>query len=223
MNPQPTDRLHFDLQLAYARPVIALLAILCLLELRNARQAERPLSFLIAYLSLSVIILLIERALRRANWHIPLVCDILVVGTFLYLSPEVLPAWFLLFFVAFSADIAGICAPRYCSPLDYCFWRLRWRCIAMAQSMVRVRSFIHCRFLARRSSAFPAWRFWATAIANSPGNKPSCRDCPPPCTWSWVWRNPCAFSWKKSPSNFNPRKRFWPIVMQTWSAFSCGA
>jgi signal transduction histidine kinase len=103
MNPQPTDRLHFDLQLAYARPVIALLAILCLLELRTARQAERPLSFLIAYLFLSVIILLIERALRRANWHIPLVCDILVVGIFLYLSPEVLPAWFLLFFVAFSA------------------------------------------------------------------------------------------------------------------------
>jgi hypothetical protein len=39
MNPQPTDRLYFDLQLAYARPVIALLAILCLLELRTARQA----------------------------------------------------------------------------------------------------------------------------------------------------------------------------------------
>src|SRR4029077_17404000 len=103
MNPQPTDRLYFDLQLAYARPVIALLAILCLLELRTARQAERPLSFLIAYLFLAVVILLIERALRRANWHLPLVCDILVVVVFLYLSHEVLPAWFLLFFVAFSA------------------------------------------------------------------------------------------------------------------------
>ena len=103
MNPQPTDRLYFDLQLAYARPVIALLAILCLLELRTARQTERPLSFLIAYLFLAVIILLIERALRRAHWHLPLVCDILVVGVFLYLSHEVLPAWFLLFFVAFSA------------------------------------------------------------------------------------------------------------------------
>jgi len=103
MNPQPTDRLYFDLQLAYARPVIALLAILCLLELRTARQTERPLSFLIAYLFLAVIILLIERALRRAHWHLPLVCDILVAGVFLYLSHEVLPAWFLLFFVAFSA------------------------------------------------------------------------------------------------------------------------
>jgi signal transduction histidine kinase len=103
MNPQPLDRLHFDLQLASARPVIALLAILCLLQVRTARQAERPLSFLIAYLILAIIILLIERALRRYNWHIPLVCDILVAGIFLYLSPEVLPAWFLLFFVAFSA------------------------------------------------------------------------------------------------------------------------
>jgi signal transduction histidine kinase len=103
MNPQPSDRLHFDLQLAYARPVIALLAILCLLELRTARQAELPLSFLSAYLFLAIVILLIERALRRYNWHVPLICDILVAGVFLYLSSDVLPAWFLLFFVAFSA------------------------------------------------------------------------------------------------------------------------
>jgi signal transduction histidine kinase len=103
MNPQNSDRLHFDLQLAYARPVIALLAILCLLELRTARQAELPLSFLVAYLFLAIVILLIERALRRYHWHIPLICDILVAGIFLYLSSDVLPAWFLLFFVAFSA------------------------------------------------------------------------------------------------------------------------
>src|SRR5260370_8904690 len=102
MNPQPTDRLYFDLQLAYARPVIALLAILCLLELRTARQAERPLSFLIAYLFLSIIILLVEPALPRANWHLPLVCDLLVVAIFLLLSPQILPPWFLLFFVPFS-------------------------------------------------------------------------------------------------------------------------
>ena len=35
MNPLESDRLHFDLQLAYARPVIALLAALCLLQLRH--------------------------------------------------------------------------------------------------------------------------------------------------------------------------------------------
>ena len=30
-------------------------------------------------------------------------CDVLVAGVFLYLSPELLPAWFLMFFVAFAA------------------------------------------------------------------------------------------------------------------------
>ena len=103
MNPLDSDRLHFDLQLAYARPVVALLAALCLLQLGSARESERSLSLLIAYMVIAVVILLLERVLRRFKWHLPLVCDILVVGLFLYLSSEMLPAWFLLFFVAFAA------------------------------------------------------------------------------------------------------------------------
>jgi signal transduction histidine kinase len=103
MNPQGSDRLHFELQLAYARPVIALLAALSLLELGSARVMQRPLSLLTAYLVLAVVILLLEGMLRRFHWHLPLVCDVLVVGIFLYLSPEALPAWFLIFFVAFAA------------------------------------------------------------------------------------------------------------------------
>src|SRR5208283_2686282 len=103
MNPQESDRLHFDLQLAYARPVVALLAALCLLQLGKARESERPLSLLIAYMVIAMLILHLERILRRFKWHLPLVCDMFVVGFFLYLSPEMLPAWFLLFFVAFAA------------------------------------------------------------------------------------------------------------------------
>src|SRR5215469_13653437 len=101
MNPQPTDRLHFDLQVAYARPVIATLAMLGLLELRPARDVERPLAFLIAYIVAAIVILLLERALRRYRWRLPLLCDLFAAGIFLYLSPEVLPTWFLMFFVAF--------------------------------------------------------------------------------------------------------------------------
>ena len=69
MNPQPADRLHFDLQLAYARPVTATLAILGLLELRPAREVERPLAFLIAYVMAAILILVLERALRRYHWR----------------------------------------------------------------------------------------------------------------------------------------------------------
>ncbi len=103
MNPQATDRLHFDLQLAYARPVIATLAVLCLLELRPAREVERPVAFLIAYVVAGIVVLLLERVLRRYSWRLPVMCDVLVAGVFLYLSPELLPAWFLMFFVAFAA------------------------------------------------------------------------------------------------------------------------
>jgi len=103
MNPQALNRNHFDLQLAYARPVVALLGVLGLLELRPAKEVERPLSFLIAYLVAGIVILLVERALRKYNWQLPLICDILVSGIFLYITPELLPAWFLLFFVAFAA------------------------------------------------------------------------------------------------------------------------
>src|SRR5450755_2867069 len=103
MNPQGSDSLHFDLQLGYARPVIALLAALSLLELGAASTMRRPLWLLAVYLGLAIVILLLERLLRRFHWHVPLACDVLVVGAFLFLSPEVLPAWFLIFFVAFAA------------------------------------------------------------------------------------------------------------------------
>jgi signal transduction histidine kinase len=103
MNPQATDRLHFEMQIAYARPVVALLAITCLLELHSVREAERALSLLTAYLVAGAVVLVLEKALRGYNWHLPLACDVLVVGLYLYFSVEMLPAWFLVFFVAFAA------------------------------------------------------------------------------------------------------------------------
>ena len=61
MNPQASDRLHFEMQIAYARPAIALLAIACLLELRSVRDAERALALLVAYLVAAVVVLGLER------------------------------------------------------------------------------------------------------------------------------------------------------------------
>jgi signal transduction histidine kinase len=103
MSPQTSDRLHFEMQIAYARPAIALLAIACLLELRSVKEAERPLALLTAYLLAGLVVLGLERALRAYNWHLPLACDVLVVGLYLYFSTEMMPAWFLVFLVAFAA------------------------------------------------------------------------------------------------------------------------
>lgn len=103
MNPQTSDRLHFEMQIAYARPAVALLAISCLLELRAVRDAERALALLTAYLVAALLVVGLEQLLQTYNWHLPLACDVLVVGLYLYFSPEVMPAWFLVFFVAFAA------------------------------------------------------------------------------------------------------------------------
>ncbi|MGB7730797.1 MAG: sensor histidine kinase [Candidatus Acidiferrum sp.] len=103
MNPQASDRLHFEMQIAYARPAIALLAIACLLELRSVKEVERALALLVAYLVAAVVVMGLERVLRTYNWHLPLACDVLVVGLYLYFSTEMMPAWFLVFFVAFAA------------------------------------------------------------------------------------------------------------------------
>jgi signal transduction histidine kinase len=103
MNPQAKNGFHFEMQIAYARPIVVLLAISCLLELRAPREVERVLALLVAYLVASVLVPVLELSLRRYKWHLPLACDVLVVGLFLYFSPERLPAWFLVFFVAFAA------------------------------------------------------------------------------------------------------------------------
>lgn len=103
MNPQATDRLHFEVQIAYARPVVAALAIVSLLELRVAREETSALYLLIAYLAVAVVLPFAESALRKYKWHLPVGCDVVVVGLFLYFSPEKLPAWFLIFFVAFAS------------------------------------------------------------------------------------------------------------------------
>jgi signal transduction histidine kinase len=91
------------MQIAYARPAIALLAIACLLELRSVKDAERALALLTAYLVAAVVVMGLERLLRPYKWHLPLACDVLVVGMYLYFSTEMMPAWFLVFFVAFAA------------------------------------------------------------------------------------------------------------------------
>lgn len=103
MNPQATDRLHFEVQIAYARPVVAALAIVSLLELRVAREETSALYLLIAYLAVAAVLPFAEAALRKYKWHLPVGCDVVVVGLFLYFSPEKLPAWFLIFFVAFAS------------------------------------------------------------------------------------------------------------------------
>jgi len=105
MSPHESDRRHIERQIAYARPIVALLALIALLEQIPYRNAHRTIYFLIAYLFLAVVALLFERMLSGLTWHLPLGCDLIALGLFIYLSPTTVPAWFPYLFVCYAAGI----------------------------------------------------------------------------------------------------------------------
>ena len=105
MSSHQTDRHHFERQIVYARPIFILLALLAVLEQPPSREAHRSASFLIAYLTAALLITQIERFLRKRSWHLPLVCDLLALGFFMYISPSTVPVWFPYMFLCYAAGI----------------------------------------------------------------------------------------------------------------------
>ena len=105
MSPHESDRRHIERQIAYARPIMVLLALIALLEQPVLHRAQRPLSFLIAYFVLSIGAVLFERSLSGLSWHLPLACDLLALGFFMYVSPTTVPAWFPYLFVCYAAGM----------------------------------------------------------------------------------------------------------------------
>ena len=105
MSPHQTDRHHFDRQIVYARPVFILLALLAVLEQPPSRELRRSVSFLIAYLIVSLLVTQLERLLRKRSWHLPLVCDLLALGYFIYISPSTVPVWFPFMFICYAGGI----------------------------------------------------------------------------------------------------------------------
>jgi signal transduction histidine kinase len=105
MSPHQSDRSHFERQIVVARPILILLALLAALEQPPSRQGHRSASFLIAYLIVALIVTQIERLLHRRSWHLPLACDLLALGYFMFISPSTVPVWFPYMFICYAAGI----------------------------------------------------------------------------------------------------------------------
>jgi signal transduction histidine kinase len=105
MSPQQTDRHHFERQIVYARPIFILLALLAVLEQPSSFEVRRAASFLIAYLIAALVITQVERLLHNRGWHLPLFCDLLALGFFMYISPSTVPVWLVYMFVCYAAGI----------------------------------------------------------------------------------------------------------------------
>src|SRR2546427_5752788 len=105
MSPHQTDRHHFERQIVYARPVFILLALLAVLEQPPSHELRPSVSFLVAYLVVSLLVTQLERLLRKRSWHLPLVCDLLALGYFIYISPSTVPVWFPFMFICYAGGI----------------------------------------------------------------------------------------------------------------------
>jgi len=105
MSPYQTDRQHFERQIVFARPTIILLALLAVLEQPPSRDARRSASFLIAYLLVALLVMQVERLFQKRAWHLPLICDLLALGFFMYISPSTVPVWFPYMFICYAAGI----------------------------------------------------------------------------------------------------------------------
>src|SRR5206468_11999511 len=87
MCPHQTDRQHFERQIVYARPIFVLLALLGVLEQPPTRGWRRAASFLVAYLIVALLVTQLVRLLGIRSWHLPLACDLLPLGFFMFISP----------------------------------------------------------------------------------------------------------------------------------------
>src|SRR5215475_8577788 len=103
MSQNPIDRYHFERQISYARPIIIFLSILALLERQPSPENKRTISFLIAWLVVSILVVEVQQILRNRPWHLPLACDILALGIFVYLSPSHVAVWFPYLFICYVA------------------------------------------------------------------------------------------------------------------------
>ncbi len=105
MNLRTTERDHFERQIAFARPAMILLAFLAFLEGPAAPNFRRVASFLIAYFIVSLLVIPIEQRLRQRLWHLPLSCDLLALGFFLWISTALAPLWFPYLFLCYAAGV----------------------------------------------------------------------------------------------------------------------
>jgi signal transduction histidine kinase len=103
MSLHESDSRPLGRQIAYARPIIVLLALLAILEQPPSPVTRRVISFLIAYLFISLVVIGVEWALRERPWYLPLACDVLAFGVFLYISPISAAVWFPYLFICYSS------------------------------------------------------------------------------------------------------------------------
>jgi signal transduction histidine kinase len=102
-----TERLYLERQVTLARAVIASLSLVALVETPGVSIRPISITFLTAYLVLALAAALIERFAAKSKFRIPLLLDLAVLASFVYLTPSVPAFWFLFPFTVFALAMRG--------------------------------------------------------------------------------------------------------------------
>jgi signal transduction histidine kinase len=105
MQPHAAERRHLERQIAYARPIFMVLALVDLLERPPAERGPQAVLFVIAYLCVSLVLALIQNQQWIGEVRLPLSLELAALGVFLLLTPSVVAFWFVYLFVALTAGI----------------------------------------------------------------------------------------------------------------------
>jgi signal transduction histidine kinase len=105
MSPHETDRRHLERQIVFARPIVVFLSLLATLQQNNPKEAQRSISFLIAYLVVALAVIGAERLLRKRGWRLPVLCDLLALLVLMYISTTSVPVWFPYLFVCWVSGM----------------------------------------------------------------------------------------------------------------------
>ena len=105
MQPHAAERRHLERQIAYARPVFMVLALVDLLQRPPADRGAHAVLFVLVYLGVAVGLVLFEFVPPLNRLRVPLAADIAALAAFLLLSHSAAAFWFLYLFVALAAGI----------------------------------------------------------------------------------------------------------------------
>ncbi len=96
---------YLENQVAYARPIFLVLALVALVEVMPVRGGQLSLAFLILYLFCALLLAFLASTDRLPALRLPLLVDVALLAAYFALMPPVMSVIFLYLFVCFSSAI----------------------------------------------------------------------------------------------------------------------
>src|ERR1700722_7869282 len=105
MQPHAAERRHLERQIAYARPIFMVLALVDLLDRPPSERGPHAVVFVTVYLVVSLILALLQNLQWIGELPLPLPLDLAALAVFLVLTRSVVAFWFVYLYVALASGI----------------------------------------------------------------------------------------------------------------------